>query len=322
LYKKVFLPEGTSFAKWLGLFEGLLIPNFSTDPHNIEHVGPAMFFVLSKTLGFFLTPSNLIMAFGVFGLGLIFTKRRRGGGWLLAGCVAALLICGLSPIGALMLLHLETRFSPWDPRAGDPAGIIVLGGGVDPEMTTARGTPAINSSGARIVVAAELANRYPKARLIYVGGNSSLRSANFSEADVAQGIFKSLGIREDRVQLERKSRNTDENVRFSMQLVDPKPGERWLLVTSAFHIPRAMGLFRKAGITVDPYPVDWRTSGWSDVYKFQTDWMSGLDLTDTAAHEWLGLIAYRLTGKIDELLPSPNPMNFADRERNSAPIPK
>src|SRR6516225_1560482 len=175
-----------------------------------------MFFVLSKTLGYFLIPSNLIMAFGVLGLGLIFTKRRGVGRWLLAGCVAALLICGMSPIGALMLLPLESRFPPWKPEMGDPAGIIVLGGGVDPEITTARGTPAINSSGARIVVAAELAHRYPKARLVYVGGNSSLRSANFSEADVAEGIFKNLGIREDRLQLERKSRNTDENVRFVM----------------------------------------------------------------------------------------------------------
>ena len=262
-----------------------------------------MFFVLSKTLGVFLVPSNLIMACGALGLGLIFSKRRRVGGRLLACCVAALLICGISPLGALMLLPLETRFSPWNPDTGDPAGIIVLGGGLDPELTAARGTPA--TGGARIVVAAELAYRYPKARLVYVGGNASLRAVNLSEADAAEGIFKNLGIREDRVQLEPNSRNTDENVRFSMQLVNPKPGERWLLVTSASHVPRAMGLFRKAGFTVDPYPVDWRTSGWSDVYKFQTDWITGLDLTDTAAHEWLGLIAYRLTGKIDELLPSP-----------------
>ena len=262
-----------------------------------------MFFVLSKTLGVFLLPSNLIMACGALGLGLIFSKRRRVGGRLLACCVAALLICGFSPLGALMLLPLETRFSPWNPDTGDPAGIIVLGGGLDPELTAARGTPA--TGGARIVVAAELAYRYPKARLVYVGGNASLRAVNLSEAAAAEGIFKNLGIREDRVQLEPNSRNTEENVRFSVQLVDPKPGERWLLVTSAFHVPRAMGLFRKAGMTLDPYPVDWRTRGWSDVYKLQTDWIAGLDLTDTAAHEWLGLIAYRLTGKIDELLPSP-----------------
>ena len=224
------------------------------------------------------------MACGALGLGLIFSKRRRVGGRLLACCVAALLICGISPLGALLLLPLETRFSPWNPDTEDPAGIIVLGGGLDPELTAARGTPA--TGGARIVVAAELAYRYPKARLVYVGGNASLRAVNLSEADAAEGIFKNLGIREDRVQLEPNSRNTDENVRFSVQLVNPKPGERWrLLVTSAFHGPRAMGLFRKAGMTLDPYPVNWRTRGWSDLYKLQTDWIAGLDLTDTAAHE-------------------------------------
>jgi uncharacterized SAM-binding protein YcdF (DUF218 family) len=264
-----------------------------------------MFFVLSKTLGAFLVPSNLIMAFGTIGLGLFFSKRRRAGGWLLACCVAALLICGFSPIGALMLLPLETRFSPWSPDTRDPAGIIVLGGGLDPELTAARGTPAMGSSGARVLIAAELAYRYPKARLVYVGGNASLRAVTLSEAEAAEGIFKNLGIRADRVQLERNSRNTDENVRFVMRLVNPKPCERWLLVTSASHIPRSVGLFRKAGFNVDPYPVDWGTRGWSDTYKFQTDLISGLVLTDKAAHEWLGLIAYRLAGKTDELFPSP-----------------
>jgi uncharacterized SAM-binding protein YcdF (DUF218 family) len=281
-----------------------------------------MFFVLSKTLGFFLVPSNLILASGALGLGLISSKRRRMGGWLLACCVAALLICGFSPIGALMLLPLETRFPPWNPDTGDPDGIIVLGGGVDPELTAARGTPAMGSSGVRIVVAAELAYRYPKARLVYVGGNASLRAVNLSEADVAEGVFKNLGVREDRVQLERSSRNTDENVRFLMRLVSPKPCERWLLVTSASHIPRSIGLFRKAGFSVEPYPVDWGTSGWSDIYKFHTDLISGLVLTNTAAHEWLGLIAYRLTGKTDELFPSPTQDILTHKSTNCILVPK
>jgi uncharacterized SAM-binding protein YcdF (DUF218 family) len=280
-----------------------------------------MFFVLSKTLGVFLVPSNLIMAIGALGLGLIFSKRRRVGGRLLACCVAALLICGFSPIGALMLLPLETRFPPWTPDTGDPAGIIVLGGGLDPELTAARGTPAMGSS-ARIVVAAELAYRYPKARLVYVGGNPSLRAVNLSEADVAEGVFKNLGVRADRLQLEQSSRNTDENVRFVMRLVNPKPCERWLLVTSASHIPRSIGVFRKAGFSVEPYPVDWGASGWSDIYKFQTDLISGLVMTDRAAHEWLGLIAYRLTGKTDELFPSPTQDTLTHQSTNCILVPK
>jgi uncharacterized SAM-binding protein YcdF (DUF218 family) len=281
-----------------------------------------MFFVLSKTLGVFLVPSNLIIAFGALGLGLFFSKRRRVGGWLLACCVAALLIFGCSPIGALMLLPLETRFPPWNPEAGDPAGIIVLGGGVDAELTAARGTPALASSGARLVAAAELAHRYPEARLVYVGGNASLRAADLSEAEAAEDIFKNLGVREDRVQLERNSRNTDENVRFVMRLVNPKPCERWLLVTSASHIPRSIGLFRKAGFNVEPYPVDWGTSGWSDSYTFQTDFIGGLVLIDRAAHEWLGLLAYRLTGKTDELFPSPTQDILTPQSTDCVLVPK
>jgi uncharacterized SAM-binding protein YcdF (DUF218 family) len=287
-----------------------------------EPLNGTMFFILSKTLGVFLIPSNLIMTSGGIGVGLSLSKHRQTSRWLLAYCVAALLICGFSPIGALMLLPLENRFPPWKPEMGDPAGIVVLGGGVDPELTAARGTPAMNSSGVRIVVAAELANRYPKARIVYVGGNSRLVAAESSEADVAAAIFTRLGIASDRLQLERKSRNTDENVQFAMQLVHPKPGEKWLLVTSAFHMPRAIGLFRKAGLTLDPYPVDWRTSGWSDVYKIQSDWIGGLNLTDTAAHEWLGLIAYRLSGKIDELLPAPRQGPLPRNSNKLASVPK
>jgi uncharacterized SAM-binding protein YcdF (DUF218 family) len=276
----------------------LLIRTLSTDPHNSDHWTGHVFCSV-ENFGLFFRTIEPHLGLWRIGPRPDFLKTLAHG--RMAAC--------LLRRGASDMRLFADRFSRWDPHTGDPAGIIVLGGGVDPEMTTARGTPAINSSGARIVVAAELAHRYPKARLVYVGGNSSLRSANSSEADVAEGIFKNLGIREDRLQLERKSRNTDENVRFSMQLVNPQPGERWLLVTSASHVPRAMGLFRKAGFTVDPYPVDWRTSGWSDVYTFQSDWMTGIGLTDTAAHEWLGLIAYRLTGRIDELLPSPKSTN-------------
>ena len=174
------------------------------------------------------------------------------GGRLLACCVAALLICGFSPLGALMLLPLETRFSPWTQIRGILPASSSWAEASTPNSPL-RGVRR-QRVGARIVVAAELAYRYPKARLVYVGGNSSLRAANSSEADAAEGIFKNLGIREDRVQLEPKSRNTDENVRFSMQLVNPKPGERWLLVTSASHVPRAMGLFRKAGMTARSLP--------------------------------------------------------------------
>ena len=108
--------------------------------------------------------------------------------------------------------------------------------------------------------------------------------------------------------MERRSRNTLENAEFSKALVAPKDGERWLLVTSAFHMPRSVGLFRKAGFAVEPYPRRLagrraRRSSWS----LRTSPSTGWRRTDIAVREWMGLIAYRLTGKIDELLPGPAP---------------
>jgi uncharacterized SAM-binding protein YcdF (DUF218 family) len=264
-----------------------------------------LFFLLSKTIGVLLIPSNLIIAIGVLGLILIWSRYRSLGQKLLASCVAALLICGYLPIGILLLVPLETRFSPWNAEDGAPAGLIVLGGGIDPVLSAAHGTPVIASAGARIVVAAALAHQYPNARLVYAGGNANLIHNEAREADAAATVFESLGIARDRLQIERQSRNTEENAKFSKAIAYPKPGERWLLVTSAFHMPRSIGLFRKARFAVEPYPVDWQTLGWSDAFALQNDFLKGLSLTNLAVREWLGLIAYRLTGRIDQLFPSP-----------------
>ena len=114
--------------------------------------------------------------------------------------------------------------------------------------------------------------------------------------------------------MERRSRNTQENAEFSKALVAPKDGERWLLASSAFHMPRSVGLFRKAGFAVEPYPVDWRVGGRDDLMALSNVVVEGLARTDLAVREWMGLIAYGLTGKTDELLPGP-----ASRSKRSQP---
>jgi uncharacterized SAM-binding protein YcdF (DUF218 family) len=105
--------------------------------------------------------------------------------------------------------------------------------------------------------------------------------------------------------MDRDARNTYENAVFSKKLAAPKPGERWLLVTSAFHMPRAIGLFRKVGFTVEPYPVDWRVGRPADVFAFTQFATDGLLRTDVGVREWLGLVAYRLAGRTDALFPGP-----------------
>ena len=128
------------------------------------------------------------------------------------------------------------------------------------------------------------------------------------EADYAGAIFEGLGIAKARLTMERRSRNTQENAEFSKAVAAPKSGERWLLVTSAFHMPRSVGLFRKAGFAVEPYPVDWRVGGRADLLTFATLATDGLGRTDLAVREWIGLVAYWVTGKIDKLLPGPDPI--------------
>jgi len=105
--------------------------------------------------------------------------------------------------------------------------------------------------------------------------------------------------------MERGSRNTQENAEFSKALAAPKNGERWLLVTSAYHMPRSVGVFRKAGFDVEAYPVDWRLGERADLLRFSTLALDGLERVDVATREWMGLVAYWATGKIDRLLPGP-----------------
>ena len=264
-----------------------------------------MFFVLSKTLGFMLLPTNLLIGIGLLGAILMVTRFASLGRKLVIAAVLLLVICGLSPLGNLLLYPLESRFPAWDASRGAPDGIVVLGGSIEPNLSAAHGTAVVSGASDRIIAAVALARRYPNARVVFSGGSGNLVSNDAREADFAGAIFESLGISKSRLIMERHSRNTVENAEFSKALVAPKQGERWLLVTSAFHMPRSVGLFRKAGFVVEPYPVDWRVGGPYDLFSFANIAVAGFGRTDIAVREWMGLIAYRATGKIDELLPAP-----------------
>jgi uncharacterized SAM-binding protein YcdF (DUF218 family) len=219
--------------------------------------------------------------------------------------LVTLALAAFSPLGSLLLYPLESRFAPWDAARGAPDGIIVLGGSVDTDLSAAHRTPVVAHAADRLFAPAELARRYPNARIVFTGGTANLIQTEAREADYSAPVLENLGIAKERLILERNSRNTWENAIFTKQLVSPKPGERWLLVTSAFHIPRSMGIFRKAGFDVEAYPVDWRMGGRDDLFAFTNTGSDGLGRTDVAVREWIGLVAYRMMGRTDELLPGP-----------------
>jgi uncharacterized SAM-binding protein YcdF (DUF218 family) len=261
-------------------------------------------FVVSKIAGFFAIPSNLMILMGLFGALLLRTSLARAGRRLVIASLILLTFVGYSPIGNIPILPLEQRFPAWDDSRGAPDGIVVLGGAVTPDVALARNDVALNEAAERMTATVELARRYPNARIIFSGGDASIAYSG-NEAEAALRLLERLGLAPGRVVAENQSRNTVENAVYSKRLASPKPGERWLLVTSAFHMPRAMGIFRTAGFLVEAYPVDWRTRGAQDALRPFPTLADGLGRTDTAVREWAGLVVYRLTGRLSELFPAP-----------------
>lgn len=270
-----------------------------------------MFHVASAIFWGLVQPFNLAVLLVAASLVATFVHRRRIS---LSLGLLAFLILGLSgwtTLGALLLHPLENRFQKVDLLPDKVDGIIVLGGGFEGAINLVRGGYELNASGDRLVEAAILARRWPEARLVVSGGSGALILPGEGDADTAPRLLTALGVEPHRIELENRSRDTHENALFSRRLVDPRPGEVWLLVTSAFHMPRAAGAFRQAGFPVVAWPVDYKTTGEERFGLAADNVLDSLRNTTTATREWLGLAAYRLTGRTGELLPAPETVESA-----------
>lgn len=265
-----------------------------------------MFFSLSKLFWFAATPSNFLTLAIVAGLILALTRLRRLGLGLAGAGALGLVAAGFSPLANWIIIPLENRFAAY-ADVGRVDGVIVLGGSFQAGESAARGQATINEAGERIVALADLARRYPDAKLVFSGGAGELLTAEIPEADGLKHFLGAFGVPAERVTFENRSRTTSENAAFSRDLVRPGPAERWLLVTSAWHMPRAIGCFRKAGFAVIAYPVDFRTRGWRDGGRLFASAADGLRRLEVGVKEWLGLAGYRAAGYIDEVFPGPGP---------------
>jgi uncharacterized SAM-binding protein YcdF (DUF218 family) len=266
-----------------------------------------MFFVLAKVLWFLLQPSSLMLGSVLAGAALLRTRWYRTARRLLWGGLAALLIGGLSPLGDLLSRPLEARF-PRVAIEGDGAGIagiIVLGGAEDSRNADGTELAPLNEAAERYTEAAVLARRLPQARVVFTGGSGMLIRSGPQEAEVAGRLLVALGIAKERLTLEAESRDTYENALLTARLVKPEPGERWLLVTSAAHMPRAMGVFRKAGFAVEPWPVDYRAPRRLAMLRVQSSVPEGLRRIDAIVREHIGLVMYYAAGRTTALWPGP-----------------
>lgn len=260
-------------------------------------------FLLSKLLWALLRPNTLALALAVLGAALLW-RGRRFGRWPLALGLGWYVTVFALPVAALLILPLEERFPRPAALPGPVAGIVVVGGAVEQQLTEAHGIPALNGAAERMTETVALALRHPAARVVFTGGSASIVPGGPTEADTARLLFESLGLPEARLTFERDSRNTHENAVLTHRLVRPEPGEVWLLVTSASHMPRAMGVFRAAGWPVTAWPVNY-TTGRDPALWWDWPFPSRLNQAEWALREWIGLVAYRLMGRTDAAFPAP-----------------
>jgi uncharacterized SAM-binding protein YcdF (DUF218 family) len=263
-----------------------------------------VFFYLSKILGFFLDPINLLVVAIMLAYLLLRRGRARGAQWLLGVATAFLLILQFTPLSEALLYPLEQRFPRLDPLPAHVDGIVLLGGAQRPVMTRTYGQPSLNAAAESLTSFSALARRYPQARLVFTGGTGDPLNQNLSEAETVRLYLREQGLDPARVLYEEHSRNTYENAALTKPLVQPKAGERWLVIGSAASIPRAMGVFRKVGWNATAYPCDYNANHWSKFHPtlHVRDRVNTITL---AIHEWVGLAIYRWTGKMDSFFPAP-----------------
>jgi uncharacterized SAM-binding protein YcdF (DUF218 family) len=266
-------------------------------------------FVFSKLAWALVQPSNLLLLLLILATAALLLGWRRFGTWLARGVCVALVAITVLPIGTWLLLPIENRFAP--PALPEQIdGIVMLGGPVEQDTSALRGQVALNDAAERVTALVELARRYPGARLVVSGGTGSLVAGPGHPARALEAFYRRQGLDLARIEFEERSRNTHENAVLTKELVRPGPDERWLLVTSAYHMPRSIGVFRAAGWPVIAWPVDYRTAGPIDLREAlrrlaEPDVAARLLELDLAVKSWVGLVAYRLLGRTSALFPAP-----------------
>lgn len=269
---------------------------------------------VSKILQALLQPSSLALLALAAGLWFGRTQRKALGRRFLLTGFAALALFGVTPFPNWLLIPLEGRFPALDlSTVPAPSVIIMLGGGVDQEMGEAHGQLSLTEAGERFTETLRLAHVYPGVPILLSGGSGSIfqysnNQVSISESESTAKALAALGVERARLRVEGRSRTTAENASFSAELIKAEPAlgnGLILLVTSAAHMPRAVGSFRAAGLAVTADPVDYRTRGPADAFRIRSPPSDGWAAADNALHEWFGLVSYWSQGKTTSLFPGP-----------------
>lgn len=268
-----------------------------------------MFFLAAKILWVIAKPLHLVLILLSLAALLSFSRWRRLGVWLTGMLALALLALTVLPIGAWTLAPLERRFAPYAAADGPVTGIILLGGSaVNLDISRQVGHAVPGNAAHRLVEFLRLARLYPKARLLICGGSGKVGGVQDvrwdREGPVIAEYLISQGIARDRLLVEARSRDTRENAMLGHALARPKASDRWLLVTSSWHMPRAMASFRAFDWPVLAAPPA-RSQNGQTGFDLRFDLGLGMRNISLAAHEYVGLLAYWLKGWIRTPWPAP-----------------
>lgn len=260
------------------------------------------FFYISKIFWFFADPFHLFFLLVSLALIALLFNWQRFAKLILTFTAIAGISLMVFPIGDLILTPLEGRFSRPSALPENVDGIIILGGSINQEASAAWNTLESNDASERITGAITLTKRYPNSKIIFSGGSGLIQKTKLTEAEIAEQMLIALGVEKERIILEDKSRNTYQNAALTKKLINNRITGNWILVTSAYHMPRSIGAFRNVGWKTIPYPVDYKSLP-AGHRRFRLNLQKNLANFKCAVHEWIGLAVYYYTGKSSDLFP-------------------
>lgn len=264
-----------------------------------------LFFWLSKIVWLVISPDSLLVILTVISFILLWKKSYKRAKQLLGFVVIMMLAISLFPIGEWLLYPLETQYrtNPVLPENID--GIILLGGAEDAYMSYLWQQVELNDAAERNLAFMHFIRKYPDARHVFTGGSGSLDNQEYRQAHVVKKLLQEHGLDISNIIFEEQSRNTYENAKLTYSTIKPAPDENWVLITTAWHMPRAVGVFHKIGWPVIAYPVDHYTQP-GHLLRLSLRFSGNLNLLRIAMKEWAGLIAYWITGKLLVIIPDSN----------------
>ena len=259
-----------------------------------------MTFYLSKLLWYLFNPFNSILFLFFLSVILNFFKFQKFSKIILYFTFLLFFITGALPTGSYLLYLLEKNYHNKVNLPENVDGILILSGATNPFLTKEYDQISLNDSVERLTESIQLIKKYPKAKVFFAGGSGLAKYPDLSHSEVAKKFYESLDVNTKNIFFDKKSRNTYENIVFAKMKFNPNINEKWILVTSAFHLKRAISVGEKLGWEFVPYATDYKLPK-KFRWKLSFNFFNNLGSLQHSSHEWVGIIAYYFMGRSSKI---------------------